>query len=63
MSDQPHCIEHLTVINNVEYTLQSRTVEAEGGQRHSEYRVLLDGRQIKDWTRGEILPLFGIDHH
>ncbi|EJN08117.1 hypothetical protein [Herbaspirillum sp. YR522] len=60
MSDHQHCIEHITVINNVEYTLQSRTVELDDGQRHAEYRVLLDGDEIKGWTRGEILPLFGI---
>jgi hypothetical protein len=61
MSDDQHCIEHVTIINNVEYTLQSRMVELDDGQRHSEYRVLLNGREVKDWTRGEILPLFGIE--
>jgi len=60
MSDDQDCIEHLTIINNVEYKLQSRTVELEDGQRHSEYRVLLNGQEIKGWTHGEILPLFGI---
>ncbi|KAF1040217.1 MAG: hypothetical protein GAK35_03611 [Herbaspirillum frisingense] len=41
MPDANNCIEHVTVINNVEYTLQSRTVELGNGERHQEYRVLL----------------------
>lgn len=61
MSDVHNCIEHMTVINDVEYTLQSRTVELDNGERHQEYRVLLNGEEIKSWTRGDILPYFGID--
>ncbi|MFJ3045139.1 hypothetical protein ACIPEN_04820 [Herbaspirillum chlorophenolicum] len=60
MPDEHNCIEHLTVINNVEYTLQSRTVELGDGVRHLEYRVLLNGDEIKSWTRGDILPYFGL---
>ncbi|MBB5392856.1 MULTISPECIES: hypothetical protein [unclassified Herbaspirillum] len=60
MANERNCIEHPTVINNVEYTLQSRTVELDDGMRHQEYRVLLNGDEIKSWTRGDILPYFGL---
>lgn len=60
MPDEHNCIEHQTVINDVEYTLQSRTVELDNGERHPEYRVLLNGAEIKSWTRGDILPYFNL---
>ncbi|WP_432241248.1 hypothetical protein [Herbaspirillum robiniae] len=61
MPDGHNCIEHLTVINDVEYTLQSRTIELDNGERHQEYRVLLNGNEIKSWTRGDILPYFNVN--
>ncbi|NQE48497.1 hypothetical protein [Herbaspirillum rubrisubalbicans] len=60
MPNETSCIERQTVINNREYTLQSRTVEQEDGQRHEEYRVLLDGLEIKTWTRGDVMRYFGL---
>ncbi|HZG21252.1 MAG TPA: hypothetical protein VE092_14670 [Herbaspirillum sp.] len=60
MSDAKNCTEHQTVINNREYTLQSRTVELDNGERHEEYRVLLDGQIIKSWTRGDVARYFGL---
>ena len=63
MPDEHNCIEHPTVINNVEYILQSRTVELDSGERQQEYRVLLNGAEIKSWTRGDILPYFGLNQN
>lgn len=63
MPGEHNCIEHPTVINNVEYTLQSRTVELDNGEYQQEYRVLLDGKEIKSWTRGDLLPYFGLSHN
>ncbi len=63
MPDAKNCIEQQsqrTVINNREYTLQSRTVELDNGERHEEYRVLLDGLEIKSWTRGDVVRYFGL---
>ncbi|MBP0596891.1 hypothetical protein J8I26_02180 [Herbaspirillum sp. LeCh32-8] len=61
MPDEHNCIEHHTVINDVSYTLQSRTVELDNGERHQEYRVLQNGTEVKSWTRGDILPYFGLN--
>lgn len=54
------CVELPTIINNVEYLLQSRTIATEEGMQHSEYRVLLDGAVIKSWTPGDIRAYFAI---
>jgi len=60
MSDGHDCVELPTIINNVEYLLQSRTVATADGARHSEYRVLLDGVVVKSWTPGDIRAYFAI---
>ena len=60
MSDGHDCVELPTIINNVEYVLQSRTVAATDGGQYSEYRVLLDGVVVKSWTQGDIRAYFSI---
>lgn len=60
MAETTNSVEHQTVINNVEYTLQSRTVKQEDGQQYEEYRVLLNGSEIKAWTRGDVIRYFGL---
>lgn len=60
MPDEHNCIEHHAIINDVSYTLQSRTVELDNGERHREYRVLLNDAEVKTWTRGDILPYFDL---
>lgn len=60
MHDGHNCHEHPTIINNVEYTVQSRTIALENGEQQPEYRVLLNGQALTDWKSGDIRPYFGI---
>jgi len=60
MPDGHECIELPTIINNVEYLLQSRTIAAADGTHRPEYRVLLKGAVIKSWTAGDIRAYFAI---
>lgn len=60
MPEGHDCVELPTIINNVEYLLQSRTVAGTDGSLNSEYRVLLDGAVIKSWTPGDIRAYFSI---
>lgn len=60
MPDGHECIELPTIINDVEYVLQSRTIAAADGTQRPEYRVLLKGAEIKSWTEGDILAYFAI---
>lgn len=60
MPDGHQCTELPTIINNVEYVLQSRTIAAADGTQQSEYRVLLKGVVIKSWTAGDIRAYFAI---
>jgi len=60
MPDGHHCVELPTIINNVEYVLQSRTIATAEGTQRPEYRVLLEGTVIKSWTAGDIRAYFAI---
>ncbi|WP_034292008.1 hypothetical protein [Herbaspirillum sp. RV1423] len=60
MPDGHDCVELPTIINNVEYVLQSRTIASADGKQHSEYRVLLKGSVIKSWTPGNIRSYFSV---
>nr|WP_198980327.1 hypothetical protein [Herbaspirillum sp. ASV7] len=60
MAETTNSVEHQTIINNVEYTLQSRTVAQDNGERYEEYRVLLEGKEIKSWTRGNVIRYFSL---
>jgi hypothetical protein len=60
MPDGHDCLELPTIINNVEYLLQSRTIAAADGAQYIEYRVLLNGEVIKSWTPGDIRAYFSI---
>ncbi|MFL9923645.1 hypothetical protein PQR62_05195 [Herbaspirillum lusitanum] len=59
MPNRHHCVELPTVINNIEYTVQSRTIKMNDGSQQQEYRVLRDGLEIKSWTQGDLRPYFG----
>lgn len=60
MPDGHQCVELPTIINNVEYILQSRTIAAADGTQHAQYRVLLEGVIVKSWTAGDIRAYFAI---
>jgi hypothetical protein len=47
-----------TSINGTEYVLESRLVGPFVETSFSEYRVLLGGAVVKNWTRGEIDQYF-----
>lgn len=49
-----------TVINDVEYALQSRTIKKEDGTIQHLYRVLLGEEVIKSWTEGDMGKYFGL---
>jgi len=60
MSDGHDCHNLPTIINNVEYVLQSRTITGADGVQQPEYRVLLNGEVIKQWTPGDIRSYFAM---
>ncbi|MBV8622469.1 MAG: hypothetical protein JO174_03170 [Herbaspirillum sp.] len=60
MPETTNSVEHQTIINNVEYTLQSRTIAQDNGEHYEEYRVLLEGKEIKSWTRGNVIRYFSL---
>ena len=60
MPDGHDCHSLSTTINNVEYVLQSRTLTGADGVSHPEYRVLLNGEVIKQWTPGDIRSYFAL---